>query len=63
MTSRFAEGGLVVALSGGPDSAAAAALAQESAVAVRAIHVDHGLPGSPRMRAAAVAIAPQRIVR
>ncbi|MDH3247554.1 MAG: tRNA lysidine(34) synthetase TilS [Acidimicrobiia bacterium] len=51
------EGGLVIALSGGPDSAAVAVLAQEAGMALRAIHVDHGLPGSPGMRAAATAIA------
>lgn len=51
------EGGLVIALSGGPDSAAAAVLAQEAGMALRAIHVDHGLSGSPEMRAAAIAIA------
>ncbi len=51
------EDGLVIALSGGPDSAAAATLAREAGMAIRAIHVDHGLPGSPVMRSAATAIA------
>ena len=51
------EDGLVIALSGGPDSAAAATLAREAGMAIRAIHVDHGLPGSAVMRSAATAIA------
>ena len=57
-TGRF-EGSraLVVALSGGPDSAAVAALSQEAGMPVRAIHIDHGLPTSSTMRSAAVAVA------
>lgn len=57
--SRFdgLEGNLVIALSGGPDSAAAAALAGEAGMTIRAIHVDHGLPNSPRMRTAAEGVA------
>ena len=50
-------GGVVVALSGGADSACAAWLASEHVNPCRAIHVDHGLPGSPGMRSAARAIA------
>jgi tRNA(Ile)-lysidine synthase len=48
-----------VALSGGADSAVAAWLMLDLRVACRAIHVDHGLPGSPVMRKAAEAIAQQ----
>ena len=48
---------VVVALSGGPDSAAVAALSQAAGLSTRAIHVDHGMPASPAMRAAAIAIA------
>jgi tRNA(Ile)-lysidine synthetase-like protein len=46
-----------VALSGGADSAALAYLLAGSGRSVRALHVDHGLPGSPGMRAAAVGVA------
>ncbi|HUO45244.1 MAG TPA: tRNA lysidine(34) synthetase TilS [Acidimicrobiia bacterium] len=49
-------GGLVVALSGGADSAACAYLAAATGRA-RAIHVHHGLPDSDSMEAAAVAVA------
>ena len=49
--------GVVIALSGGPDSAAVAALAREAGICTRAVHVDHGLPASPAMRAAAIAVA------
>jgi tRNA(Ile)-lysidine synthase len=50
---------LVIALSGGADSAAvlAAAVALRPRYLVRAIHVDHAQPGSPRLRAAAEAAA------
>jgi tRNA(Ile)-lysidine synthase len=52
---------LWVALSGGADSAAllvaAAALAGRSFDRLDALHVDHGLPGSPTLRAAAAAAA------
>jgi tRNA(Ile)-lysidine synthase len=48
-----------VALSGGADSAALAYLMVRAGRSVRALHVDHGLPGSPRMRAAAEAVAGQ----
>ena len=51
------DGDLVVALSGGADSAALAWLIGEAGRKVRAVHVDHGFPGSPLMREAAVAIA------
>jgi tRNA(Ile)-lysidine synthase len=50
-------GPLVVALSGGADSAALAYLV--SGARARAIHVDHGLPASSLMRAAAETIAGQ----
>ena len=49
--------GVVIALSGGPDSAAVAALIREAGIRIRAIHVEHGLPTSAMMSAAAVAIA------
>lgn len=51
------DGDLVVALSGGADSATLAWLVKEAGRIVRAVHVDHGLPGSPLMRKAAQAIA------
>lgn len=51
------EGSVVIALSGGPDSAAVAVLTQEAGMTLRAIHVDHGLQGSHLMRAAAGALA------
>jgi tRNA(Ile)-lysidine synthase len=47
----------VVALSGGADSAVAAHLMLDLGVPCRALHVDHGLPGSAAMRTAADAIA------
>ncbi len=50
-------GAIVVALSGGPDSAAIASLAKSADVGFRCIHVDHGLPASPMMRHAAEQIA------
>jgi tRNA(Ile)-lysidine synthase len=55
----FPDGDLVVALSGGPDSAVAAHLATlaEPPRSVRAVFVDHQWPGSARQRAAASAIA------
>ena len=61
MTARRFDGfeALVIALSGGPDSAAVAALSQEAGMPVRAIHIDHGLPTSSTMRIAAVAVASQ----
>lgn len=50
-------GPLVIALSGGADSAAAAWAAREAGRAVRAVHVHHGLPGSERLASAASAVA------
>jgi len=50
-------GHLVVALSGGADSAVCAWAALRSGSPVRAIHVDHGLAGSPVMRRAAIMVA------
>lgn len=47
----------MVALSGGADSAALAYLALETGCDVRAVHVDHQLPASPRLSAAADRIA------
>jgi hypoxanthine phosphoribosyltransferase len=52
------DGDLVVALSGGADSAALAwLLARAGSRKVRAVHVDHGFPASPTMRRAAGVIA------
>lgn len=48
---------LVVALSGGADSAALAWLASHAASSVRGIHVHHGQPHSDRMKSAAEAVA------
>ncbi len=47
----------VVALSGGPDSAALAFVAHRFGLSVRAIHVDHGQPASAALAAAAKKIA------
>ena len=54
---RFPDGPLVVALSGGADSAVAVWLARRSSRDLRALHVHHGLSGSDRLQAAAVEIA------
>ena len=51
------DGRLVVALSGGADSAALAYLVVSAGREVRGVHVDHGLTHSPTMRRAALAIA------
>ena len=51
------DGPVVVALSGGADSAVAAWGLASAGITVRAVHVDHGLPGSPTMRAAASDVA------
>lgn len=50
-------GPLVVALSGGADSAALAWIARRGGADVRALHVHHGFPGSDSMAAAAVEVA------
>lgn len=54
---QFPDTPLVIALSGGADSAAAAWLATRSGRVGRAIHVNHRLPDSSRMAAAARAIS------
>ena len=51
------DGGPVVALSGGADSAALAFLTKELAGDTAAVHVDHGLEFSPQLRRAAVETA------
>lgn len=51
------DGRLVVALSGGADSASLAFLTLEAGREVAAVHVDHQLPGSPHLAKAARAIA------
>lgn len=53
----FPDGELTVALSGGADSAALAYLTLASGAHTRAIHIDHGLPGSPLMSEAARDVA------
>ena len=55
--SAFPDGRLVVGLSGGADSAALAHLALAAGAEVRALHIDHGLPGSAMMSAAAEEVA------
>jgi len=50
-------GPVTVALSGGADSAALAYLCSETGVAFDTLHVDHGLPGSPRLARAAASVA------
>ncbi len=54
---RLPEGPFAVALSGGADSAALALLAVDRNSGVGAVHIDHGLPGSPMLRSAAAEIA------
>lgn len=51
------EGPLLVALSGGADSAVLAWAALQQAGGLRAVFVDHGLPASAELREAAVAIS------
>jgi tRNA(Ile)-lysidine synthase len=46
-----------VALSGGADSATLALLSLEHRSGIDAVHIDHGLPGSPLLRESAIAIA------
>jgi tRNA(Ile)-lysidine synthase len=53
------EGRLVVALSGGADSAVCAWAADTLGVDVRAVHVDHGWQASPMLRRAAQSVAGQ----
>ena len=55
--AQFPDAALVIALSGGADSAAAAWLAARTGRTVRAIHVNHRLPDSSRMAAAARAVS------
>ena len=55
--ARLPEGPLLVALSGGADSAVCAWAAVRAGRPVRAVHVDHGLPASPRLAEAARSIA------
>lgn len=51
------DGPVIVALSGGADSAALALLCNEAGVETGGLHVDHRLPASPQLSAAAQAIA------
>lgn len=51
------DGGVVVALSGGADSAICAWVAVAAGHRVRAVHIDHGLPASTDMAAAARQVA------
>jgi tRNA(Ile)-lysidine synthase len=51
------DGPLVVALSGGADSACLLWYCRRQGLRVRAVHVHHGLPASDRLQAAAEAIA------
>ena len=53
------DGRLVVALSGGADSAICAWVADRLRTDVRAVHVDHAWPASPALRKAALAVAGQ----
>ncbi|HEX2404854.1 MAG TPA: tRNA lysidine(34) synthetase TilS, partial [Acidimicrobiia bacterium] len=54
---RLPDGDLVVALSGGADSATLAYLVRLLGREVRAVHIDHGLPASDRLAAAARSVA------
>ena len=56
---RLPEAPLIVALSGGADSAALAYLASQAGAKTSALHVDHQLPGSAMMQKAAQDIAAQ----
>ncbi len=51
------EGDLVIGLSGGADSAALAYLLSANDRHYRAVHINHGLPGSPSLEKAARAVA------
>lgn len=51
------DGALVIALSGGADSAALARLCVDAGRESRCVHVNHGFPGSPLMQTAAESIA------
>ena len=51
------DGDLVVALSGGADSAGLGLLVANTGRPARAIHVDHGTPAAPQLRKAASAVA------
>ena len=53
------EGRLVVALSGGADSAVCAWAVDRLGTGPRVVHIDHGWPGSPALRKAALAVADQ----
>jgi tRNA(Ile)-lysidine synthase len=53
------DGSLVVALSGGADSAVCAWAASRLRAGVRAVHVDHGWPDAGTLREAALAVARQ----
>ena len=55
--AEFPAGPLLIALSGGADSAAAAWAATETGASVRAVFVDHGLAASQHLRRAAEDIA------
>lgn len=57
LAGRFTGRRAVVALSGGPDSAAVAVLAARHALTARAVHVNHHRPASPQMQKAAEAVA------
>lgn len=52
-------GPVTVALSGGADSAALAYICLRAGATVDALHVDHGLPASPRLAAASSSVATQ----
>ena len=55
--AEFPDGGLLVALSGGADSAVLAYLASRTEQPTRAIHIDHGTPHAALLRGAAMDIA------
>lgn len=55
--AEFPDGGLLVALSGGADSAVLAHLASRTEQPTRAIHIDHGTPHAALLRGAATDIA------
>ncbi|HSR16270.1 MAG TPA: ATP-binding protein, partial [Gemmatimonadales bacterium] len=57
IAAAFPDRPLVVALSGGADSAVCAWAARESQPRARAVTIDHGLPASPQLVAAAASVA------
>lgn len=56
---KLPSGPITLALSGGADSAALAYICLDAGIALDALHIDHGLPASPRLAQAAASVADQ----